>query len=55
MQGIPQIIVIALYAMSYGVSVSEAAEGKRDGKFMLNKTLSTALMMGLLWWGGFFS
>ena len=54
MRGIPQIIVIALYAMSYGIAVNEVAEGKKDGNFMLNKTLSTALMIGLLWWGGFF-
>ena len=54
MKGIPQIIMIALHAMAYGIAVNEVAEGKKDGGYLLNKTISTALMMGLLWWGGFF-
>jgi hypothetical protein len=55
MQGIPQIIVIALYAMSVGSTLAEVADGKRTGKDMLNRILGTAVMIGLLWWGGFFS
>ena len=53
--GIPQIIVIILYTLSYGVTISEVADGKKSGSFMLTKTFVTALMIGLLWWGGFFS
>lgn len=53
--GIPQIIIIVLYALSYGAAINEVAEGKKDGGFMLNKTIATAIMMGLLWWGGFFT
>lgn len=55
MQGIPQIIVIALYAMSVGITVAEVADGKRPQKDMVNRIIATAVMIGLLWWGGFFS
>ena len=55
MQGIPQIIIIALYAMSIGVAVAEAADGKRLTKDLVNRIIAVAILMGLLWWGGFFS
>jgi len=55
MKGIPQILVVAIYAMSYGIRVNEVSTGKRPQKELMTATLSVILMMGLLWWGGFFS
>ena len=55
MKGIPQAIVIALYAMAIGITMGEVNEGKATSKDVRNRVITTALLMGLLWWGGFFS
>lgn len=53
--GIPQVIVIVLYAMSWAMTCKDVADEKAEGSALFNKTLVIAGMMGLLWWGGFFS
>lgn len=52
--GIPQIIVIVLYCVSVGVSL--ANHGKKiDASYSFwVKLFSTAIMIALLTWGGFF-
>lgn len=51
--GIPQILVIVLYAMSLGISLVN--HGKRSEKTEnAGVTLiATIIIISLLWWGGF--
>lgn len=52
--GVPQLIVIVLYALSLGINM--AYHGKpKEGKYSLPATIfSAAIMFTLLIWGGFF-
>lgn len=52
--GIPQIIIIVLYAMGLGINLvkhGEPLEGKHN---IVTSLIGTAIMIGLLIWGGFF-
>lgn len=53
--GLPQIILIGLYAMSLGISMSNHGKPK-TGKENFGSTLvGIVLTFGLLYWGGFFN
>lgn len=52
--GIPQIIIIVLYAMNLGINLvkhGEPLEGKHN---VIVTLVSTIVIMGILKWGGFF-
>ena len=52
--GIPQIILIAWYVLSLGVTLAKHGE-PRDGKYnFLTNLIITAIVFLILWWGGFF-
>lgn len=50
--GVPQIIVIVLYALSLGVSLCKHGEYSKNNFFY--SLVSVAIVFGLLIWGGFF-
>ena len=53
--GIPQIIVIVLYACGLGVSLAKHGEMEESKRHNVVPTIiATAIHMVLLWWGGFF-
>lgn len=52
--GIPQIIIIVLLALGFGISI--AKDGESKGNYSAGWTfLSTAIWVGILWWGGFWN
>lgn len=54
--GAPQIILIVLYALSLGMVISKHGEEKTNEKYNAWAGLiGTAIQIGLLIWGGFFS
>lgn len=53
--GIPQCIVIALYACACGITLNDVANGRKKPSALYTNIVSTAVLMGLLYWGGFFS
>lgn len=53
MMGIPQIIYLFLAAMGLGLAL--ANDGKPQPPYSFIKSLiSSAIVLSLLWWGGFF-
>lgn len=52
--GIPQIIVIAIYAICLGVSLADDGKTKMKEESFLGSLIAEGIMLGLLWWGGFF-
>lgn len=50
--GIPQIILIGLYAMSLGIAAVN--NGKESKTNFLASLVTSAIVFGLLIWGGFF-
>lgn len=54
--GIPQILILAIYFMNIGISLAKNGERKDDGTYSVWSTLiATAISLGILAWGGFFS
>lgn len=51
--GIPQIIIICLMALTTGINLSEAANGKTEIRQFVVSLLGTLTWAVLLWWGGF--
>lgn len=52
--GVPQIIVIVLYALGIGIAMCKHGEARTDKYNFFTALISTAINIGLLWWGGFF-
>ncbi len=53
--GIPQIIMLIMYAMSLGIDLAKHGE-PREGKYnAVSGLIGVAIGLALLWWGGFFS
>lgn len=52
--GIPQIIIIVLMAVSFGITIAKDGE-ERDPYNWWQAFISIVIMMLLLWWGGFFT
>ena len=53
--GVPQIIIIILYAVNLGITLAKHGESTESKYNFIGTFISTALMVGLLIWGGFFS
>lgn len=53
--GIPQEIVIVLYAMALAIVIEQVASGNATPRTFFTKLISTWIMMTLPLWGGFFS
>jgi len=50
---IPQIALIALFAMSLGATIAKRGQ-KRENYSVTSALISIAMQGGLLYWGGFF-
>lgn len=51
---LPQLIIIILYASSWGVSLSHNGERRRGTYSAGGSFLEMIIMFGILYWGGFF-
>ena len=51
----PQIIMIALWALSLGVTMSKNGEPRTDNHNVGWSLVTLAIYATLLWWGGFWS
>jgi len=51
---LPQIIVLCLLAMSLGISLVKDGEPKNENYSVWTSLLSAVILLGLLFWGGFF-
>lgn len=52
--GVPQLLLIGLYALSLGCHLAKHGERHATNYNFFVALLSTTLQMLLLWWGGFF-
>lgn len=52
--GIPQIIMICLYMLVIGENLAKDGEPRDSNYSFFGSLLGTAIVTGLLWWGGFF-
>ena len=50
----PQIIVLGLFALNVAAALIQVGKDSNGGNFVAS-LLSTALMVGLLYWGGFWT
>lgn len=53
--GIPQILIIILYAAGLLLYAHDHGKPKEGYTDFWSGLISTCIVMGLLWWGGFFS
>lgn len=53
--GAPQIIYIVLIAIGVGSAMAKYGQPKTDKYDLTDVLISPAIVVGLLWWGGFFS
>jgi hypothetical protein len=52
--GIPQILLIILFAASWGMNVAKSGEPKKGTYSGTEAFIAGAIEFGLLYWGGFF-
>ena len=52
MKGIPQTITLILYTMVMGMQVNDCVQKNKSASTPI---INYLLLMGLLWWGGFFT
>ena len=50
----PQIILIILYAISLGIIITKHGEDKEGKHNFVVTLISNAVVLGILYWGGFF-
>lgn len=50
----PQIIMIALLGMDVGIALSKHGQPRNANHSIFITLFSTAIFVGLLYWGGFF-
>lgn len=50
----PQIIMIVLWSLSMGMALNDKYNNKMSTGDLMTKTISLAIQIGILWWGGFF-
>lgn len=53
--GTPQIIMVVLMMLNIGVNIAKYADSEQGKVGFWSSTISTVFMIGLLYWGGFFS
>jgi len=51
---IPQLTLLAIYAMSLGMAISKHGEEKIEKNNAWHTVLATILILSILNWGGFF-
>lgn len=52
--GIPQIIIVILYALNVGIALAKHGEPKEGNYNVFFTLIGAAISVGILWWGGFF-
>lgn len=50
----PQIVMICLLAVEIGVALGKHGQPREPYNFLFN-LISVGILVGLLWWGGFWS
>lgn len=53
--GVPQLIVICLYATGIGMHLAKDGEPRDENYSFLRNLIATVIAAGILWWGGFFT
>ncbi|MGL5330362.1 MAG: hypothetical protein ACRDD7_13920 [Peptostreptococcaceae bacterium] len=53
--GLPQILIIVLYALSLGIHLTNHGKDRKDKYDFWTSMVSAGMVFGLLYWGGFFS
>lgn len=53
--GAPQIIIIAIYALSVGIDIAKHGEPKTGRYNAAASLIGSAIGLSLLYWGGFFN
>lgn len=51
---IPQLIILALYAINFGITLAKSGEPLEGTYNPVSTFITTILIIGLLKWGGFF-
>ena len=51
----PQIIVLVLYSITIGIEMAQHGETYVTKHNVFITMIGVVMMLGLLWWGGFFS
>lgn len=51
--GIPQVVFIVVMALELGIIIARWGQ-KKTGTYGANDFFGTAIVLVLLWWGGFF-
>ena len=52
--GAPQIILIVLMSIRFGVFLKECVSGNMAKNDLVIETIGKIILIGLLYWGGFF-
>lgn len=52
--GAPQIILIAISALSFGITMSEHGKPRTGNESVWTSLIANIITFSLLWWGGFF-
>jgi hypothetical protein len=52
--GLPQILLIALFALSLGTNLAHHGKERKGKDNVIYAMLSTLIIFSLLYWGGFF-
>ena len=52
--GAPQMILVVFYALGLGIAVSQHGKPKEGKTNAVYSLIGTAIVVGLLIWGGFF-
>lgn len=52
--GIPQLIYLALTMLGLGIAMAQHGEPKKGTVNAFHSIIATAILIGLLYWGGFF-
>lgn len=52
--GIPQIIILIMFAMNLGIELAKHGEPREGKHNAVGGLIGVAINLALLWWGGFF-
>lgn len=51
----PQIVLIALWAIGFGLTCAKHGQPKTGNENAWTSVVAIAIVAGILWWGGFWS
>lgn len=53
--GIPEIIMLMIHAVCWGIALVKHGEPEEGKHNIFNSMIGSAIALGLMYWGGFFS